>query len=122
MVGKSQAALKDQLENLIDAGLVAQYTYEPSRGKRDLPSLFYGFTEHGVQILYDYKYLRGLPVARALYDQTRKTEKIDRHEAAPRPDLPEPVADALEFDEPETDAADVEGDGLRDVPIDADGG
>jgi len=122
MTGKSQAALTDQLENLIDAELVAQYTYEPSKGKRDLPSQFYGFTEHGVQILYDYKYLRGLPVARALYDQTRKTEKIERHEAAPRPDLPKSVADALEFDEPERDVTDVESDDLRDAPVDADGG
>lgn len=122
MTGKSQAALKDQLENLIDAELVAQYTYEPSKGKRDLPSQFYGFTEYGVQILYDYKYLRGLPVARALYDQTRKTEKIERHETAPRPDLPNPVVDALEFDEPEPAATDTDGDGLRNTPVDADGG
>lgn len=103
MVGKSQAAIKAQLENLTDAGIIAQYTYESSTGTRDLPSQFYGFTERGVQILYDYKYLRGVPVARALYDQTRKTEKIERHEAAPRPDLPETVADALEFDESDSD-------------------
>ena len=121
MVGKSQAALKAQLENLIDAGIVAQYTYEPSEGKRDLPSKFYGFTERGVQILYDYKYLRGVPVARALYDQTRKTEKIERHEAAPRPDLPKTVADALEFDEPESNEADTEVTARLDATVDTDG-
>ncbi len=107
MIGKSQAAIKDQLETLIDAGIVACYTYEPSEQKRDLPSQFYGFTERGVEILHDYKYLRGLPVARALYEHTRKTEKIDRHESAPRPKLPGAVADALEFDEPDRDAVDV---------------
>ena len=107
MIGKSQAAIKDQLETLIDAGIVACYTYEPSEQKRDLPSQFYGFTERGVEILHDYKYLRGLPVARALYEHTRKTEKIDRHESAPRPKLPDAVADALEFDEPDRDAVDV---------------
>lgn len=106
MVGKSQAAVKDQLETLIDAGFLAQYTYEPSEGKRDLPSQFYGFTEHGVEILYDYKYLRGLPVARALYENTRKTEKIKRHEAAPRPELPTAVADALTFEEPDLEISD----------------
>lgn len=121
MTGKSQAALKDQLENLSDAGLVDQYTYEPSKGKRDLPSQFYGFTERGVQILHDYKYLRGLPVARALYSQTRKTEKIERHEAAPRPDLPKAVADALEFDESEPDETKTEENALPDMPVDADG-
>ncbi|WP_254543892.1 winged helix-turn-helix domain-containing protein [Halomarina pelagica] len=101
MVGKSQAAIKDQLETLIEAGLVAQYTYPPSEGRRDLPSQFYGFTERGIDVLYEYKYLRGLPVARALYENTRKTEKVERHEAAPRPELPAAVADALAFDEPD---------------------
>ena len=104
MTGKSQAAIKDQLETLIDAGILARYTYEPSEEKRDLPSQFYGFTERGVEILHDYKYLRGLPVARALYENTRKTEKIERHESAPRPELPEVVSEALEFDEPDLDA------------------
>ncbi|WP_254547356.1 winged helix-turn-helix domain-containing protein [Halomarina pelagica] len=110
MVGKSQAAIKDQLETLIEAGLLAQYTYEPSKEKRDLPSQFYGFTEHGVEILYDYKYLRGLPIARALYENTRKTEKIERHEAAPRPDLPAAVKDALTFDEPNLESVNQSGD------------
>jgi hypothetical protein len=95
--------IKDQLETLIDAGLLACYTYEPSEKKRDLPSQFYGFTERGVEILHDYKYLRGLPVARAFYENTRKTEKIKRHESAPRPEFPDAVADALEFDGPDLD-------------------
>jgi DNA-binding Lrp family transcriptional regulator len=106
MTGKSQAAIKDQLETLIDAGLLTRYTYDPSEGKRDLPSQFYGFTERGVEVLHDYKYLRGLPVARALYENTRKTEKIERHESAPRPELPDAVTEALEFEEPDLDAVD----------------
>lgn len=104
MTGKSQAAIKDQLETLIGAEILACYRHEPSEDKRDLPSQFYGFTERGVEILHDYKYLRGLPVARALYENTRKTEKIERHESAPRPDLPATVAEALEFDEPDLDS------------------
>jgi hypothetical protein len=108
MLPKSKASIKAQLDNLIDADVIALYTYEPSKGTRDLPSQFYGFTEHGVQILYDYKYLRGLPVARALYDKTRKSRKIERHEAAPRPDLPETVVNALEFDEPDLDDIDTD--------------
>jgi len=107
MTGKSQAAIKDQLERLIDAGIIARYTYDPSEKKRDLPAQFYGFTERGVEILHDYKYLRGLPVARAFYENTRKTEKIERHESAPRPELPDAVVEALEFDEPDLDAVDV---------------
>jgi len=100
MTGKSQAAIKDQLSTLIEADMIARYTYEPSEDRRDLPSQFYGFTERGVEILHDYKYLRGLPVARALYENTRKTEKVERHESAPRPELPEAVAKALKFEEP----------------------
>jgi len=106
MTGKSQAAIKDQLETLIDAGILARYTHEPSEKKRDLPSQFYGFTVRGVELLHDYKYLRGLPVARALYENTRKTEKIERHESSPRPELPAAVSEALEFDEPDLDAVD----------------
>ncbi|MGB9964062.1 ArsR family transcriptional regulator [Halobacterium hubeiense] len=106
MTGKSQAAINAQLDTLIDAGLLGRYTYEPSKGKRDLPAQFYGFTERGVEVLHDYKYLRGLPVARAFYENTRTTEKIERHESAPRPELPDAVADALDFDEPELDAVD----------------
>jgi len=105
MTGKSQAAIRDQLETLIEAGIVDRYTYEPSTETRDLPSQFYGFTERGVEILHEYKYLRGVPVARALYENTRKTEKIDRHESAPRPALPAAVSDALAFDEPTVDSA-----------------
>jgi hypothetical protein len=92
---------------LIDAGLLARYTYDPSEGTRDLPARFYGFTERGVEVLHDFKYLRGLPVARAFYENTRKTEKVERHESAPRPELPDAVAEALEFDEPDLDAVDV---------------
>ncbi|MDJ1431995.1 ArsR family transcriptional regulator [Halostagnicola sp. A-GB9-2] len=106
MIGKSQAAIKDQLETLIEAGILARYTHEPSEEKRALASQFYGFTERGVEILHEYKYLRGLPVARALYEKTRKTEKIERHESAPRPKLPETVGKALEFDEPDLDPVD----------------
>lgn len=114
MLPKSKAAIKAQLDNLIEADILALYSYEPSEGTRDLPSQFYGFTEHGVQILYDYKYLRGLPVARALHEKTKKSRKIERHEAAPRPALPKAVAEALEFDEPDLDETDLDADAIVD--------
>lgn len=95
---KSKAAIKDQLDRLTDEGLLAEYHYEPSESKRDLPATFYGPTERGVEILYDYKYLRGVPVIRSLYDHMKKPENIQRHEDAPRPDLPENVREALEID------------------------
>lgn len=98
-IPKSKAAITDQLDTLVDAGLLSRYTYEPNEGRRDLPSKFYGPTERGIEILYEYKYLRGVPVARSLYDHARKSEKIERHENAPRPSLPNRVEKALSMDE-----------------------
>ena len=95
MIPKSKAAISDQLDNLIEADILSLYRYEPSENKRDLPSKFYGFTEHGIEVLHEYNYLRGVPVARALYKNTRKSEKIKRHEEAPRPELPKPVRKVL---------------------------
>lgn len=91
MIPKSKAAINDQLDNLIEAGVLDLYRYEPSEKKRDLPSKFYGLTERGIEILHEYNYLRGVPVARSLYKNTRKSEKIERHENAPRPELPDSV-------------------------------
>ena len=98
MIPKSKAAISDQLDNLIDADILDLYRYEPSEDKRDLPSKFYGLTEQGVEILHEYNYLRGVPVARALYKNTRKSEKIERHENAPRPKLPEIVQNVFSED------------------------
>lgn len=102
MIPKSKAAISDQLDTLIEAGIVDLYRYEPSENKRDLPSKFYGLTERGVEVLYEYNYLRGVPAARALYKNTRKSSKIERHESAPRPTLPDAVRDGLSIDDEET--------------------
>ncbi|MFC7081808.1 ArsR family transcriptional regulator [Halorussus caseinilyticus] len=95
MIPKSKAAISDQLDNLVQAGILDLYRHEPSEDKRDYPSKFYGPTEYGVEVLYEYNYLRGVPAARALYENTRKSEKVERHQNAPRPDLPRPVREAL---------------------------
>lgn len=99
MIPKSKAAISDQLDNLIEAGILDLYHYKLSEDKRDLPSKFYGLTEQGVEVLHEYNYLRGVPVARALYKNTRKSEKIERHENAPRPDLPESLGESLSSDD-----------------------
>jgi hypothetical protein len=91
MLPKSKAAISDQLQTLIDADVLAEYVHEPSESKRDLPAKFYGLTPHGVEILSEYNYLSGLPIARSVYDNTRKSAQVERHENAPRPRLPEQV-------------------------------
>lgn len=98
MVSKNKAAIRDQLHVLMENGIIERYEHPPNEDSRDLPSQFYGLTEHGVEILYEYNYLRGLPVARALYDNTRLSEKAKRHHDSPRPTLPEAVDQALSIE------------------------
>lgn len=106
MIPKNEAALLDQLETLREAGILDVYPHEVNESTRDLPSRFWGPTERGVEILYEHNFLRGVPIARAVYDETQKSAKAERHETAPRPTLPEGVSDALDFDEQPVDAAD----------------
>jgi len=104
MMPKNKAAIRDQLQVLDENGIIDCYRYPPNEDARDLPSQFYGLTANGVEILAEYNYLDGLPVARALYDNTRLSEKAQRHCDAPRPELPDEVTDALTIsEEPDTD-------------------
>lgn len=103
MMPKNKAAIRDQLEVLCENEIIDCYRYPPNEDARDLPWQFYGLTEHGVEILYEYNYLRGIPIARALYDNTRLSEKAQRHRDAPRPELPSRVTNALTIDEDDTD-------------------
>lgn len=104
MIPKNEAAILNQLETLREADILDVYVHEPNASTRDLPSKFWGPTERGVEILYEHSFLRGVPIARAVYEETRKSERVKRHEGAPRPALPQPVTEALAFDEPEDEA------------------
>jgi len=95
MISKNKASIADQLKRLNEAGVIEEYSHAPNEGSRDLPSNFYGLTPEGVRILDEYNYLDGLNFARAVYENTRKTAKIERHQNAPRPSLPETVSEAL---------------------------
>lgn len=104
-IPRSRSAISDQLADLADHEIITQYHHEPNADSRDIPVDFWGFTVFGVSLLKEYKYLRGLPVMRAIHDATHKTETVKRHESAPRPTLPDEVRDALEYDEPDTPTA-----------------
>ncbi|WP_142859541.1 winged helix-turn-helix domain-containing protein [Salinigranum halophilum] len=99
MTGKSSGAIRNQLDELEAADIVDVYPHLENMDEREYPAKFYGFTPHGVRLLAQYNYLSGLPVMRALYDRTKKDEKVETHEEAPRPSLPEVVENALTFDE-----------------------
>lgn len=101
MIDKNESAIVDQLERLQKERIVDVYVHEPNESTRDLPSRFWGLTEHGVEVLYEHNFLRGVPVARAVYEETSKSETVHRHESAARPELPGAVQTALEFDEPD---------------------
>jgi hypothetical protein len=99
MTSKNKAAIRDQLDVLVEAEILAIYDYPPNKDTRGLPWKFYGFTEYGTDILGDFNYLKGVPMARAVHQKTRKPEKIERHETAPRPPLPEPVRATFRLDD-----------------------
>jgi len=99
LIPKNKAAIRDQVEILRESGIIECYEHPPNEAARDLPAQFYGLTEHGVEVLQEYNYLPGLPVARALYDNTRLSEKAMRHRDAPRPGLPQSVSDALTIED-----------------------
>lgn len=96
---KSKKTVEEQLEVLVGAEILAIYDYPPNKETRGFPWKFYGFTEHGTDILGDFNYLKGVPMARAVHQKTRKPEKIERHETAPRPPLPEPVRATFRLDD-----------------------
>jgi predicted ArsR family transcriptional regulator len=106
MMPKNKAAIRDQLQTLTDAEIIERYEYPPNEDSRNLPSQFYGLTKHGVEVLSKYNYLSGLPIARAVYDNTRLSEKAQRHRDAPRPELPAAVSQILSIDDEESAAND----------------
>lgn len=84
------------LEKLIDAGIVDIYR---SQTQDDgIPSEFYGVTADGLTFLDRLGYLQGVPMLRAVHDSTRRPDRIQRLEEAPRPPLPNIVDEALQFD------------------------
>lgn len=91
----------EQLDVLVEADILEIYEFPPNKDQRGLPWKFFGFTEYGADILGDFNYLKGVPMARAVHQKTRKPEKIERHETAPRPPLPEPVRATFRLDDEE---------------------
>ena len=96
---KSKKTVEEQLDVLVDADILAVYPYPPNKAKRGLPWKFYGTTEYGATILGDFNYLKGVPMARAVHQRTRKPEQIQRHETAPRPPFPEAVRTTFRLEE-----------------------
>jgi hypothetical protein len=61
--------------------------------------VFVGLTPQGVRILQDHKFLRAVPVLRATFDTTQKTDEQESYLQADRPTLPTEVQEMLFFEE-----------------------
>jgi DNA-binding HxlR family transcriptional regulator len=72
-VPRSRSAISDQLADLTYHEIITKYHHEPNTG----PHEFWGLTEFGIDLLHEYKYLRGLPILRAVHDTTRKPRRCN---------------------------------------------
>jgi DNA-binding transcriptional ArsR family regulator len=97
-VGIDESTVESHLGVLLGAGIVNAYRTE-AHSVRGVSSTFYGLTPTGVRVLDELDYLDGMPVMRALHDKTRKTDRIQKLEATPRPPLPDVVHSALVFED-----------------------
>ncbi|OIB55749.1 hypothetical protein [Natrialba sp. SSL1] len=99
LVPKNRSTIREHLDRLAEKQVMAKYTYRGDAGEHNDPQEFWGFTSYGVTLLDEYSYLRYVPVLRTLQEHLYLTAKIERHQNAPRPDLPEDVRDALKISE-----------------------
>ncbi len=99
LVPKNRSTIREHLDRLAEKQVMAKYKYRGDEAEHNDPREFWGFTSYGISLLDEYGYLRYVPVLRALQENLYLTEKIERHQDAPRPDLPEAVSDPLKIPE-----------------------
>ena len=95
LVPKNRSTILEHLDRLAEKELVTKQVYEGDDTEQNDPREFWRFTSYGITLLDEYDYLRYVPVLRALQDNLYLTEKIERHRNAPRPALPDDVANAF---------------------------
>lgn len=105
-IPKSKPAINDQLRTLSGPDVITDYSHPPNESYRDYPSTFWGLTEKGVDLLYQFNFLHQTPVLRALFDVIRLDSTRQRHLEAPRPSLPPVVEETLSFDEDDGESVD----------------
>ena len=105
LVPKNRSTIREHLDRLADKRVMAKYEYRGDGADRTDPRAFWGFTSYGITLLDEYRYLRYVPVLRALQDHLYLTEKIERHRDASRPELPDVVREALTMPELDDETA-----------------
>lgn len=103
LVPKNRSTIGDHLDRLAEKDLVTKQSYDGDDGGQGIPREFWRLTRYGITLLDEYNSLRYVPVLRALQDNLSLTEKIERHRNAPRPALPDGVANAFTAPTVDTD-------------------
>jgi len=97
LVPKNRSTIREHLDRLANKQVMAKYIYRGDGADPTDPRKFWGLTSYGISLLDEYGYLRYVAVLRALQENLYLTDKIERHQNALRPDLPEDVSEALEM-------------------------
>ena len=105
LVPKNRSTIREHLDRLAEKQVMAKYKYRGDEAEQNDPREFWGFTSYGITLLDEYSYLRYVPILRALQEHLYLTEKIERHQDAPRPDLPEDVSDPHKIPEIDNETA-----------------
>lgn len=83
---KSQSTIRQHLQRLIDAEIVAAVRLPEDQRQNDRPYTFYGLTDPGRQLLKDHDLYGATETLQVAYESVEKTDEIRRYEAAPRPE------------------------------------
>ena len=85
MLDVSSSTIRNHLETLVDAGLVARVTLPEDQRTRDNPHVFYGLTEEGRAALKDANLLKAEEVAQEATLSVDVPRDVKGYMQAPRP-------------------------------------
>jgi DNA-binding transcriptional ArsR family regulator len=83
---KSQTTIRQHLQELVNAGIVAEVSLPKDQRQNDLPYKFYGLSEDGRAFLAEHGLLRAEGTLSEIYNSIEKTDTVQRYETAPRPE------------------------------------
>lgn len=96
LIPKNRSTVHEHLGQLQDKDIATKFRKE--NNTQNEPTEFWGFTEFGIEMVYEYNMLRYVPVLRVVQDNLYLTDQIERHRDAPRPNLPETVNAAFDVE------------------------
>lgn len=85
--GKSKSTIRNHLAELVDHGVVETVELPKDERNRDLPWKFFRLTDDGRRFLEDHGLLKADETLREMHSMLEKTDRVERYERAPRPDV-----------------------------------